>query len=387
MPLPIGLATSMLLGVILAAGCRTEGSGVPGAPSAPGADGPQRIAITITDDGCHPAHVDARTGPATFVVTNKGSTLVSEMEVLAGDRILGEVENLVDGMSGGFTLNLEAGTYALYCPGGRRDVKGTLTVAGPSPVVAAGAEDPDLAAAVTTYRDYVTRQTALLVTACEALRDAVAAGDVDSARQRYVEARPFYERVEPVAESFGDLDPAIDARADDAPIEQLTGFHRLEFGLWEQGTTDGLKPTADKLVVDVTRLRDEIPTLPLDALTMVNGANELLGEIVASKVTGEEERYSHIDLVDFEANVEGSRTAFNAVRAALARRDPTLAETVDARYADAAAALEGHRRAGAFVLFGELSTDDTRALGRAIDALGEPLSLVAAALTRPPQHD
>ena len=43
-----------------------------------------------------------------------------------------------------------------------------------------------------------------------------------------------YERVEPVAESFGDLDPRIDARANDVPKSKWTGFHPIERRLWVQ---------------------------------------------------------------------------------------------------------------------------------------------------------
>jgi iron uptake system component EfeO len=179
------------------------------------------------------------------------------------------------------------------------------------------------------------------------------------------------------------VDPAIDARADDVPVDQLTGFHRIEYELWEKNSTDGMLPVADQLLANVTKLRDESPTLPLDALQLANGANELLGEVSTSKITGEEERYSHIDLVDFEANVEGSKAAFDAVRAALVRRDPDLATTIDQRFAAVTAALAPYRTGDTFVLYTALTSDDTRKLSQVIDALGEPLSEVAAKLGEP----
>ena len=131
-----------------------------------------------------------------------------------------------------------------------------------------------------------------------------------------------YERVEPVAESFGDLDPRIDARANDVPKSQWTGFHPIERKLWVQRTTKGTAALADGLVADSRKLQRLVRTVKLEPAQVGNGANELLGEVSKSKITGEEERYSHLDLLDFQANVEGARAAFDAIRPALARQGP-----------------------------------------------------------------
>ena len=88
-------------------------------------------------------------------------------------------------------------------------------------------------------------------------------------------------------------------------------------------------------------------TVELQAVQIANGANELLGEVSASKITGEEERYSHIDLVDFEANVEGSEAAFEAVEPLLSKKDPKLAKEIEADFEDGlrvAEALPARRR-------------------------------------------
>jgi iron uptake system component EfeO len=315
-------------------------------------------------------------------VTNKGGDAVTEFEVMDGGRIVGEVENISPGLNGHFTVNLAAGGYTTKCPGGSKNQGGTLTVSGNA--AANTSSDADLDAAVATYRAYIEDNTARLVTATTALDSAINAGDVNDAKAKYVAARPFYERVEPVAEQFGDLDAAIDARADDVPIEQVTGFHRIEKGLWVDNSTAGLAPVSAQLLKDVRRLHDEAPGLPLDALQIANGANELMGEVSASKVTGEEERYSHTDLVDFEANVEGADAAFDAVRGALEKRDKALADTLDERFDALKDALAKYKKGGTFVSYTELTDGDTKPLSQSIDSLAEPLSRMAATLATPP---
>ena len=89
----------------------------------------KRMSFTLTDAGCEPNSASAPAGPIVFEVENAGTTKVTEFELLDGDTILAEKENLSDGLSGSFWLDLEAGTYTLYCPGGS-DERGTLTVTG-----------------------------------------------------------------------------------------------------------------------------------------------------------------------------------------------------------------------------------------------------------------
>jgi iron uptake system component EfeO len=339
--------------------------------------GARTLSFRLTDSGCQPARANIPAGPVTFDVENDGADAVTELEVLDGDKILGEKENLSDGLSGSFSLTLEKGTYTLYCPGGSHE-RGALTVTG----AAKAASSPKLTAAVAQYRRYVERNTDQLVARVEPFVAAVEAGDVAAAKTLYPAARIPYERIEPVAESFGDLDPEIDARANDVPPDQFGGFHRIEKALWIEDSTAGMGPVAAKLLTDVKRLQAKVKSVDLQTAQIANGANELLGEVSASKITGEEERYSHIDLVDFEANVEGSQAAFDSVKPILSEGAPKLARTIDARFDAVYASLRPYRQGSGFVTYTELSSADTRKLAQVIDALAEPLSQVAGQIVR-----
>ena len=146
----------------------------------------------------------------------------------------------------------------------------------------------------------------------------------------------------------------------------------------EEGTAKGMAPVAEQLLADVEELQQKVKTVDLQAVQIANGANELLGEVSASKITGEEERYSHIDLVDFEANVEGAEAAFEAVEPLLSKKDPKLAKEIEASFEDVYASLKPYRRGDGFVSYTELTKADTRKLAQEIDALAEELSQVPA---------
>jgi iron uptake system component EfeO len=148
--------------------------------------------------------------------------------------------------------------------------------------------------------------------------------------------------------------------------------------LWVKDTTAGMTPVAKRLLANVVELQQKVKNVELQAVQIANGANELLGEVSASKITGEEERYSHIDLVDFEANVEGAEAAFEAVEPLIARKDPKLAKEIEARFAKVYASLKPYRRGDGFISYTELTQADTRELAQQIDALAELLSEVPA---------
>ncbi len=337
--------------------------------------GAKKLSFELTDEGCLPHQASAPAGPIAFEAENTGSTKVTEIEVMEGDTILGEKENLSEGLSGSFSLTLDAGKYTIYCPGGDVE-KGTLTVSGE--LKAKGSAKADKA--VADYREYLEENANHLVLQTKPFVAAVAAGNVAEAKSLYPLARVYYERIEPVAESFGDLDPRIDARENDVAASEFEGFHRIEKALWEEGTVKGMAPVAEQLQKDVGELAKEVETVELQAVQITNGANELLGEVSASKITGEEERYSHTDLVDFEANVEGAEAAFEAVKPLLDETDPELSGEIEADFKMVFAELEPYRKGNGFVSYTELTKADTRKLAQSIDTLAEKLSQVPAAI-------
>jgi FTR1 family protein len=356
--------------IVLIAGTLGEEAGT----SAAATGAHKTVSIALTDAGCEPASLRLASGPTTFEVINKRSSKVTEAEVVQGDRALAEAENVTSGLSGSFSLTLQPGRYELRCPGGTRE-SAALVVSGRR---AQTALDPALQRGVDGYRDYLERETASLVTGVEGLRTALASGDLAAARRAYAVARAPYERVEPVAESFGDLDPRIDARANDVPKSQWTGFHPIERRLWVLGTTRGTAELADGLVANARKLRRLVRGVKLEPAQVGNGANELLGEVSKSKITGEEERYSHLDLLDFDANVDGARAAFDAIRPALASKDPSLVSEIERRFGLVDAALRPHEHGGAFVPYTDLRKPEVRRLSEVIDALAEPLSRAPA---------
>lgn len=224
------------------------------------------------------------------------------------------------------------------------------------------------------YQKWVIEQTDQLVKSTEAFTNAVKAGDMETAKKLYAPSRAYYEKIEPIAESLGDFDPWIDAREGDVPDNEWRGYHKLEKALWETKSLEGQDKVADQLLQDVKQLRVKVESVEIDVPMLVTGAVELLNEVSTSKVTGEEERYSHTDFYDFAANVEGANEIFKVLKSSVEAKDAELAKEIETRFQELDQALAPYRKGDGFVLYTDIKEDQVKKLSQALDALAEPLS-------------
>lgn len=240
----------------------------------------------------------------------------------------------------------------------------------------------DLTKETQNYKAFVIEQIDQLVVDTEKFVGYLKSGDLDNAKKLYPLARMYFERSEPIAESFGDLDPRIDARLADLTEEgknenDWSGFHKIEKILWEQNTTKGTEAIADQLIKDVKELRAKIPTAEVTAELMVTGAVDLLNEVSTTKVTGEEEIYSKTDLYDFKANIEGAEKIFELFKPHLEKKNAKLATEIAERFADVNQLLAKHNQAKEgydYVSYDKLSETEIKSLAEAVNKLGEPLA-------------
>ncbi|MFC0217007.1 iron uptake system component EfeO [Pseudochelatococcus lubricantis] len=265
---------------------------------------------------------------------------------------------------------------------------GSLTLAAPSaPVLAqaAAAVSPlDLVAPVAEYKIYVTKATQQFVKDTKAFTDAVKAGDVEKAKALFAPTRVSYEQIEPIAELFSDLDAAIDSRADDHEKAEadpgFTGFHRIEYGLWEKNSTAELGPFADKLLADVEELHKRIAGLTFPPEKVVGGAAVLMEEVAATKISGEEDRYSHTDLWDFQGNFDGSRKIFDLFRPLLPKDDGEFVKKVEGNFNRVDVILAKYKEGNGFQSYEKLTDADRNVLAGAVNTLAEDLSTLRGKL-------
>jgi iron uptake system component EfeO len=242
----------------------------------------------------------------------------------------------------------------------------------------------DLVAPVTDYKIFVSDSVKKLVQQTKGFTDAVKAGDLKKAQALFAPTRIHYETIEPIAELFSDLDTAIDSRADDHDKKEadggFTGFHRIEYSLFAKSTTEGLTALADKLMTDVEDLQKRIKGLTFPPEKVVGGAAALMEEVAKTKISGEEDRYSHTDLWDFEGNFNGSRKIFDLFRPLIAKDEKTFVQKVDANFETVDKTLAKYKTANGYESYDKLSDADRKVLAGAVNTLAEDLSTLRGKL-------
>lgn len=389
----VSTAAAVIAVALVLTGCSSTGT--PG--GAEQSHGAAQVKITLTGggsaDACELDATRAAAGPVTFTIENTSSTAITEVELLSDQRIIGEKENLAPGLqASSLTLTLGGGTYQVYCPGAAKELQ-DFHVTGKASRASSGSAAALLKTGTDGYGDYVAGVLADMTTAVAALQKAVDSGDVAAAQRAYALARPFYEKVESDVDGFllpgtaptdnrGNLDYLVDMRGSNLdPAVGWHGFHAIERDLWTTGITADTKAQAAELVTNVGKLAQLATGLTYKPEDLANGAAALLDEVQANKITGEEEQYSHLDIVDFAANVEGAQQAFAYLEPGLKKIDAGLTSQVAAQFTKVTAALDAYRdpaQAGGYRIYDAATrAADAGTLSRLVQSLQTPLSKIA----------
>ncbi|MFJ9380003.1 iron uptake system protein EfeO [Streptomyces sp. NPDC101455] len=343
------------------------------------------IQVTAADSKCTTSSKSIPAGQVTLKIENTGSK-ATEVEILfPDDRIVSEKENIGPGTKYTLTAEVKAGSYEIACRPGMKGhgVRQKLTVTGGS----VAKRDPKLDAAVAAYREYAQEQADATIPKVETFANAIKAGDLTAAKNAYAPSRVGWEATEPIAESFGDIDPKTDTRADGLEKGQKwTGWHALEKALWQDNKIGAeQKVLAAELVTDLKDWQKRVGKAEITPTSMANGAKELLDEVATGKITGEEDRYSHTDLSDFKANVDGAQKAYELLKPVAQKNDAALAAELDKQFGAIDTLLDKYRStttSDGFVSYDKVTKDQRKELSDGVNALAEPLSKLAAAVVK-----
>lgn len=341
--------------------------------------------VTIHGHACEPNALTVPAGKNAFRIVNRSERAV-EWEILDGVLVIEERENIAPGLSQVINANLQPGDYAITC-GLLSNPRGTLHVTPTAESEASAKARPSMVAFIgplSEYRVYLSLQGSALIKAVTALQQAIEAGDLSAAQAAYLPARAAYQRIAPAAQRLAELDNAINARADYYEKREqdaaFSGFHRIEYALFDQRSVEGLNPIAQRLQTDVTTLKQQ--------LLAQNMAPEQLAAIVVRNMrsladirsNGEEERYSHSDLNGFAANLEGTRKVIDLLRPLLSKSAAPLLEKIDAASAGLDTELNALSTDNGYRPYDQVSAEQRKLIAEKAKTLADALSEVDAAL-------
>ena len=344
------------------------------------------VVVNINAHSCDPNELTVPAGRASFRIVNRSDRAV-EWEILDGVLVIEERENIAPGLSQVINANLQPGDYAITC-GLLSNPRGVLHVTPTAASDAAAKAKPSMVAFVgplSEFRVYLATQGSALIKAVTALNQAIAGGDLAQAQTLYLPARAAYQRLAPAAQRLAELDNSINARADYFEKREqdpaFVGFHRIEYALFQQRSLDGLNPVAERLLVDVTTLKQQLlaQSLPPEQLVsiVVRNLNTLADVRAAS---GEEERYSHADLNGFASNLETAHKVVELLRPMLTRSAPDLLPKIDAALSDFDSVLNSFKVKDGYATYDMVSGEQRKQIADKAQALADALDGIDPAL-------
>ncbi len=341
--------------------------------------------VTINAKNCEPNAITVPAGKNAFRIVNASDRAV-EWEILDGVFVVEERENIVPGLSQIINANLQPGDYAITC-GLLSNPRGTLHVTPTAESDAAAKARPSMVAFIgplSEYRVYLSTQSSALIRATNELQQAIDSGDLAQAQKAYAPARAAYQRIAPAAQRLSELDNAINARADYYEKREqdaaFGGFHRIEFGLFSQKSVDGLTPVVQKLQTDIASLKQQLLAQSIAPEQLASMVVRNMRSIAEVRNNGEEERYSHLDVNGFAANLEGTRKVIELLRPLLAKSSGDVLKKIDT----ASTALDDQllmlKTADGFKPYDQVSTEQRKQIADKAKALADALDGIDPAL-------
>lgn len=245
----------------------------------------------------------------------------------------------------------------------------------------------DAEAAVDAGLAYFRRRAADQIPLAEALREAIAGGEIEAAKRAYVAARPPYEEIEVLAASFPETDEAIDARpyaiAGGETSPDYVSIHRIEAAIFRDGDLASALPFAEGLIESARTLINDLDRREaFSAGGSFDGMLALSEEVASKKISSEEETWSDQSLLIFFHNWRGIESQYTPFARLVGDANPDAAAAVADAFAAAFASIaEWPAENGIFPPYSTVPPAARGAIVRASYALRDALAEARAALT------
>lgn len=164
---------------------------------------------------------------------------------------------------------------------------------------------------IQTYLNFANAELAEMVEELNLLQQSLKKGDLAKAQSAYIAAHQHYETVRPIIVLFGNTDRTINPRADyflDKEKDyRFTGFHLVEYQLFDQKSAQQALAPAEELLLKGHDLQKRLMTETIEIPKLVQASADFMEMIIETKLDGKENIYSLSDLTDIAANLKGSQ--------------------------------------------------------------------------------
>lgn len=145
----------------------------------------------------------------------------------------------------------------------------------------------DVAAEAEQYKSLVMEQMDSFRADTELLATYVKEGKLEEAQKLYPLVTMYYERMQPLASNFQELDVKINGEVIEGKEVETSGFKNLAHGLFVEKKTAGYEEVADELVKNVKALQSELPSMDVSENNVLASAVTMLGTMATNRLSAQ----------------------------------------------------------------------------------------------------
>lgn len=263
--------------------------------------------VNVNTSSCDPMDLSLAAGKHVFEIHNTSDRPI-EWEILDGVMVVEERENIAPGFHSRLTATLRPGIYDITC-GLLTNARGKLTVTASTAFDEAQKTVPITAfiGPLSELKVLLTMEVNSLLGKVESLNVAVKSGNLAEAKAAWHAAREPYKRIEAFTDSFSDLENAIDALPDYFEQREkdpnFSGFHRIEYSLWQIGSLADVEPVTLKLVADVETLKARLKTTRFTPNQITANLVRLVGTLEQAAKTEQDNRWAGPSTDEFAISI------------------------------------------------------------------------------------
>lgn len=135
------------------------------------------------------------------------------------------------------------------------------------------------------FKEFVSSQMDDFVTDTQLLASLVKEGKLEEAQKLYPLVTMYYERMQPIASNFEELDVAVNGVITKGKENEVTGFQRLAYGLFTEKQTSGYEEIASNLASDVKALQEALATLDVTKNNVLVSASLMFDTMLKDRLT------------------------------------------------------------------------------------------------------
>lgn len=161
----------------------------------------------------------------------------------------------------------------------------------------------ELASEANAFKSYIEGQMDDFVKDTELLALLVKEGKLEDAQKLYPLVTMYYERMQPLASNFLELNKKINTSLGEDKEAEGTGFAKLAYGLFNEKKTAGYEEVAEQLVTNIKELQLQLPSTDVTENNVLDATVTMLNQLATERLANESDANNEVYIAKAQTEV------------------------------------------------------------------------------------